>query len=100
MEFQQPKKRNDKCDEIKVRFDDKETVDNQRNDKCEEINSYTSDEKVTFGLEDDSELELYDYIDHKDDDDEIETKFDDKETVENQRNDKRKKLTVTQEKKK
>ena len=61
MEFQQPKKRNDKCDEIKVRFDDKETVDNQRNDKCEEINSYTSDEKVTFGLEDDFELELYDY---------------------------------------
>ena len=100
MESSQPKIRKDKCDEIisdkieekpvfeiedeiKIKFDDKETVDNQRNEKREEINSYTAEEKVTFGLVDekeifdddenvqtqrntnsDIELELYDYIDH------------------------------------
>ena len=32
-------------DEIEIKFNDKETADNQRNDKLEEINSYTSQEK-------------------------------------------------------
>ena len=85
MESSQQKNRIDKCDEIKsdtsedknffeledeieIKFDDKETVENQRNDKWEEINSYTSEEKVTFGLEDEKEI------------------FDDKESVQIQRN--------------
>ena len=94
MESPHPEKKNDKCDEnnsdttenksvielgdeIDIKLDGKETVDNQRNDKWEEINSYASEEEVSFALGDDkeimqtqrntilhSELELYDYDDH------------------------------------
>ena len=94
MESQQREKKNDKCDEnnsdttenksvielgdeIDIKLDGKETVDNQRNDKWENINSYASEEEISFGVGDDKEivqtqrntnlyskLELYDYIDH------------------------------------
>ena len=85
MKSPQPEKRNDKCDEInsattedktvfeledeiEIRFNDKETVENQRNDKWEEINSYTTEGKVTFKLEDEKDI------------------FDAKESVQTQRN--------------
>ena len=82
MESPQQKKRNGKCDEInsdttedktleveiKIRSDEKETVDTQRNDKLEEINSYTTGEKVTFGIQDEKVI------------------FNDNESVQTQRN--------------
>ena len=69
MKSPEPKKRNDKCDEInsdsngdktvfeledeiEIKFDGEETGDIQGIDKCVEINSYTSEEKGTLGLED------------------------------------------------